>query len=391
MFISKFPPSPAPRLQLFVNDLGTTGVVRNAIAIANAAAAAGYQVRLLTCRPDGPLREQVSPHVTLVGLLRVGTRSGNRAQDLRSAFFAYRRHCREWRPDIMLSAGNHGHLASTFAWAGLPGVKVLRISNDLDQAALSWPKRLRRRIKLRFVSAIADLLVLNSQALGGHPVLAPHVARGKAITVPNGVDVSAVTRAARAPCSHPWVVDGSIPIVLSVARHAKQKNLEVLLSAFAKARRQRPLRFIVVGHGHVSETSRLRRLAAELELADDVDFVAATPNPFPYMAAAGVLALPSLWEGSSNVLLEAMACGTPVVASRTAGDAEHVLRGGQDGMLVSPHDVDGLASALLRQTCKDRIGPGTRALDFDRHETLGKYIRLFDACTRHALLTPAAA
>jgi glycosyltransferase involved in cell wall biosynthesis len=116
----------------------------------------------------------------------------------------------------------------------------------------------------------------------------------------------------------------------------------------------------------------------DLGIADDVDLVPATANPFPLMAAAGALALPSLWEGSSNVLLEAMACGTPVVASRTAGDSEHVVNGGKYGLLVDPFDVEGLAAALLRQTGPDRIEPGDRIQAFSRDRAMTRYIQLFD-------------
>ncbi len=378
MFLNDVASSAAPRLQIFVSDLSTTGVVRNAIAIANSAAAAGYQVRLLTCHPDGPLRSHVSAEVTLVGLLPEATSRTSRSFQLKQALTAYRRHSREWRPDIMLSSGNHAHLLSTIAWIGLPGSKVVRMSNDLNHGSPSWITRIWRDLKFRFVATRADRLVLNSRALGDHPVLARHVASGKAIVIPNGVDVDAVRKAAAQPCLHPWLSERSIPVALVVARHVKQKNLDVMIRAFAKARRQRPLRLIFLGHANEAETHGLRSRADELSIRDDVDFVAATSNPFPYMAAASVLALPSLWEGSSNVLLEAMACGTPVIASRTAGDAEYVLGSGRFGILIDPQDEDGLAAALLRQTGTERIEPGRRASSFDRQEALGRYVGLFD-------------
>jgi glycosyltransferase involved in cell wall biosynthesis len=102
------------------------------------------------------------------------------------------------------------------------------------------------------------------------------------------------------------------------------------------------------------------------------------------MAAAGALALPSLWEGSSNVLLEAMACGTPVIASRTAGDAEHVLDGGKHGVLVDPHDVESLAAALVRQTGTGRVEPGNRVQSFARDHAMSRYIQLFDQLASQA-------
>lgn len=368
----------APRLQIFVSDLTATGVVRNAIAIANEAAASGYEVRLLTCRPDGVLRNQIRPDVTVVKLLN-GNRVGHsRRFQLKQALLEYRRHARQWRPDIMFSAGNHGHLLSTFAWAGLPGTKLLRISNDLNHGAPSLGVRSWRNLKFRLMAGLADKLVFVSRALGDHPLLGVHVASGKAQTITNGVDVEGVRTASRQPCSHRWASDKSVPFVLAVGRHVRQKNFDTLLKAFAIARHSQPMRLIFLGDGSMDETARLSALTLELGIADDVDLVPATANPFPLMAAAGALALPSLWEGSSNVLLEALACGTPVVASRTAGDARHVLDGGKYGLLVDPHDIEGLAAALIRQTGPDRIGTGTRVQSFTRDQALARYIRLFD-------------
>jgi glycosyltransferase involved in cell wall biosynthesis len=93
----------------------------------------------------------------------------------------------------------------------------------------------------------------------------------------------------------------------------------------------------------------------------------------PYLARAAVVALPSWWEGSSNVLLEALACKTPVVASETAGNARVVLADGRYGMLVDPTDVDGIAAALLRQSGEFAIRPGTRALAFSSDRALDAY------------------
>lgn len=370
--------SAAPRIQIFVSDLSATGVVRNAVAIANEAAASGYEVRLLTCNPDGVLRSQIRSDVLLVKLASGASLRRPRRVQLLHSLFNYHRHSREWRPDIMLSAGNHGHLLSSIAWLGLPGRKVLRISNDLQHGSPSLPTRWWRGLKFRLIAALADRLVLVSRAHAQHPLLARHLASSKAVIIGNGVDIEAVRAASRRPCAHPWAEDGSVPLVLAVGRHVRQKNLATLVRAFASARRRKPMRLIILGDGSKAETGKLQDLAASLGVSDAVDLAATTSNPFPLMAAAQTLALPSLWEGSSNVLLEAMACGTPVIASRTAGDAEHVLGHGRYGILIEPHDIESLALALIRQTSANRVEGGARVSSFGRHLVLTRYIRLFD-------------
>lgn len=382
MQLASFPPrrDPAPRLQIFVSDLGATGVVRNAVAIANRAAASGYDVRLLTCIAGGLLAGEVDPRVTIVELLHRSKRSAPRRTQLKQVFGAYRNHSRTWRPDIFFSAGNHGHLLSSFAWLGLPGSKLLRISNDLRHGKPSLRARLWRSLKFQAMTMLADRLVLVSRAHGSHPLLSRLVAKGKALVIPNGVDIQAVRDASLEPCPHAWAKDRDIPFVLAIGRHVKQKNFAVLLRSFAAARRERPMRLIILGEGEAGESVRLHNLAVGLGVAADVNFVPPTSNPFPYMAAAHALILPSLWEGSSNVLLEALACGTPVVASRSAGDAEQILSHGRFGVLVDPADEMGMAAALLKQTGPDPVSPGSRALAFNRAVVLEDYMRLFRQC-----------
>lgn len=370
-----------PRLQIFVHDLSATGVVRNAIGIANAAAENGFDVRLLTSVADGPLRSEVDDRVRLVPLVGAEVAKQPRTQQLRRSLIAYRNRTREWRPHILFSAGNHGHLLSTLAWAGLPGTRILRISNELEHSAvrLSPARRLARAAKFRMMVSLADRLVLVSHALERRPVLKRSVERGRAVVIANGVDVERVRTLAAEGCSHPWLANKEFPVVLAVGRHVPQKNFGMLLEAFAQARRRTPMRLLFLGEGK-GAIPKLRAAAESLGIAEDVGFEPPTANPFSYMRAADVVALPSLWEGSPNVLLEALACGTPVVASRTAGDAEIVLGEGRYGLLINPEDREEMAEALLSQLGPRAVRPGDRAKAFSRRASLERYLKLFREC-----------
>ena len=138
-----------------------------------------------------------------------------------------------------------------------------------------------------------------------------------------------------------------------------------------------PMRRLFLGEGEAGAVKELRVVAQSLGVAADVGFEPPTANPFSYMRAAELVALPSLWEGSANVLLEALACGTPVIASRTAGDAAIVLDEGRYGILVDPTDRIGMAEAILRQLSDDAVLPGTRAEGLSRTTSLERYLKLF--------------
>jgi glycosyltransferase involved in cell wall biosynthesis len=90
------------------------------------------------------------------------------------------------------------------------------------------------------------------------------------------------------------------------------------------------------------------------------------------VARAATFVLPSLWEGASNALLEAVACDVPIVASRSAGNAQEVLGYGRFGLLVDPLDVKGMAQAILYQTSADACRPGNRAADYSADDALAR-------------------
>ena len=384
-----------PSLAVFVHDLSATGVVRNALAIARAMQdRPGWQVRLILGHEGGDLAGDAHG-LARTALLKPDEVRLKRTPAMARAIPRLRGLLRRDPPDILLSAGNHAHLPCWLATRGLKKpLRVYRISNDLAHGTSPGTRNfslgtIRRRLVAGRLIRDAARLVLVSPNLGQEPVLGHALATGKATVIRNGVPLDTVVAQKDAPCDHPWFAD-DIPVIIAVGRLVPQKNFPTLLHAVAEARRTRPLRLILLGGGAATRRAELERLAAELDLEGALDFIGRRANPFPYVARAAALALPSLWEGSANVLLEAMACGTPVVASRTAGNAIEVLDDGRYGLLVSPMDPAAMASALIRQ-CDPatRVAPGNRAQDFDIRKTLSCYAGVFEsiAAARQAEVT----
>lgn len=364
--------SAAGRLALYVHGLTHTGVVRNTLAVASALAADGHRVEIVTAIPGGAAPEGVD-HVVLLG------GGGNRGLlDHVAAVPALRRHLRTRRPDIAVSMGNHGHATMWAAAAGLSGIRrVYRVSNDLRRDTAFAPrgnaiKRLVRPLFTRRLVRDSDALVLVSQSLLGDPLLAAAEARGKAVVIPNGVDMAAARRLAGAPSPHPWL-DEPKPTVLAIGRLAPQKNFETLLDAVSRLRTAQDARLIILGGGSEEARARLLSRARALGIEERVLLAGTTDNVFAWLARADLFALPSWWEGSANVLLEAMAVGTAVVASRTAGNAAMIV--GEDyGRLVDPADAAAMASAIdLQIDPSTRLAPLGRAGQFDLAATLAAW------------------
>jgi glycosyltransferase involved in cell wall biosynthesis len=355
----------AGRIAFFMFDFARTGVVANAVRMADALAARGRRVALLVCREDGREYHRLDPAVdVLVARPSLSLRGLPRPVALLSAVPALRRQLRQLAPDVLMSAGNHGHVAAMLAASGIPQLRlVLRISNELEHVDNGPVSRRWRRAVHQQLIARADRLLLVSAHLAQHPLLARAVASGKALVTPNGVDVERVRRLAAAPCPHPWLED-AVPVVVAVGRLSGHKNFGTLVRAVARAARARPLRLIIVGGGAAAARLQLLALARELGIGDAVHLQGEVGNPHPFIARASAFALPSLWEGASNVLLEALACDVPIVAARSAGNAQEVLGYGRFGLLVDPQDIEGMAQALLYQTSPDARRPGKRTNDF---------------------------
>lgn len=356
------------RVVLFMYDFELSGVVANAVRLANALADEGHDVRFLLGRENGRASHRIDPRVVIETV--PGRPRGGRGVDMLRRLGGIRAKLRAMRPDVLLSAGNHAHVPILLAAIGLRGFdRVLRISNEPDHPGDGPIVRWARRAMLAILARLADRLLLVSPRLQDNPVLARVVEAGRTAVVPNGVSVSDIRDLAMQPCDHPWAKIGD-GLVVTVARLAPQKNLPTLVRALAVANQTRPMRLLVVGRGSVAARTALLALAEELGIGDRVDCIGERANPFPYVHAADVFALPSLWEGRSNALLEAMACNVPIVASRAAGDAAQLLDYGRYGLIVDPGDVEAMAEAILLQAGPNARRPGNRALEYDQAQAV---------------------
>jgi glycosyltransferase involved in cell wall biosynthesis len=176
--------------------------------------------------------------------------------------------------------------------------------------------------------------------------------------------------------AHPWFSPGQPPVILGVGRLEKQKDFPTLIHAFAKVRQQHPARLMILGEG--SEHSHLDSLVQELGLVEDVVFGGFVANPYAYMAQAAVLVLSSAWEGFGNVLVEAMAAGTPVVSTDCESGPAEILANGQYGKLVAVGDIEGMAKAIAQTLDKapDSKLLQERADEFSLEKALTQYQQL---------------
>ena len=254
---------------------------------------------------------------------------------------AMRSYIKQEMPDCILPGLSRSKIATLLA------ARLTSGSPPIIPIVHNTIRHRRTGAKYRFLFPHASHLVAVSQGLaGGLAKLLPNVHPSKISTLHNPVYSAKEAQLALKPPDHPWMNDSGPPVILTAGRFAKQKDLPTLLRAFQKLSNQRPVRLLILGGGKLQE--RFENLVHRLDLSDRVSMPGRVNDPLSYMARAAVFVLSSRWEGLPTVLIEALACGCPVVSTDCPYGPFEILEGGRWGELV-PVGKDGeLADAIER-------------------------------------------
>src|SRR5690606_25458309 len=201
--------------------------------------------------------------------------------------------------------------------------------------------------------------------------------RSRVDVLNNPVVTPALVRAAKESVDHPWFQPGEVPVVIGVGRLVKQKDFESLIRAFGKVREKRVCRLVIFGEGE--QRPYLAQLIEHLGLEDAIDLPGFADPIFPYMAKASAFVLSSRWEGLPGVLIQAMACGCPVIATDCPSGPREILKGGELGVLVSVGGISGLSRAILEVLERPRRETSSlieRANDYGLEPMLDRYIEI---------------
>lgn len=290
------------------------------------------------------------------------------------------RYLRHRRPDVLMSTTEVANIVAVAAvrcTLGRPIRTVLRHENTFSamRSAATGGHRLLFPL-LKHALRRADAVVAVSSGVAAD--LARHVLRAdrRAWPVPNPAFREQIVADAGLPTTHPWLQDDASPVVLATGRLEPQKDYPTLLAAFARVVQVRRARLLILGEGR--ERERLTALAEALRIADFVDMPGFQSNPYAHMARAQVFVLSSRFEGMPNVLVEAMACRTPVVSTDCPHGPREILADGKWGRLVPVGDPEAMAAAILRtlDEVPDRDSLVARARCFSLEPAVDAYERV---------------
>ena len=366
--------SPGTRVALFLPSLHGGGLERSMVSLANAFAAEGFATDLVVGQATGPCRTSVSRPVNVVELKR---------RRLLSCLPALVLYLRRSLPEVMLSTPNQANIIAILArtMAGVETRLVVREASTLSLAARNARNRRGhlRPICTRMCYGMADGVVAISAGVADDLAACAGIERARVSVIYNGIDVREILRAAAGPIEHTWLQPGGPPVILGAGRLTRAKDFPTLIRAFAELRLRKEARLIILGEGE--ERPRLQALICDLRLESHVDLPGFARNPYPYMARARVFALSSAWEGFGNVVLEALACGTPVVSTDCPSGPAEILARGTYGTLVPVGDAAALAEALARalEAAADPDGirqRQERVLAFSQEKVVEQYLHV---------------
>jgi glycosyltransferase involved in cell wall biosynthesis len=366
---------PMLRLAILLPTLDGGGAERMMLNLAGGLRALGAAVDLVVVSPRGAFAGQLTEGRDYVTL------NCGRA---RTALPALRRFLTRTRPDVLLSTLAHGNVLSVAAARSLrrrPRI-VIREATSVGAAMKGDRARIRRALLVNAMRATyrwADAIVAVSEGAKAELVKNAWLAPDAVTVIRNPVFNQSLTEAANRPLNHPWFDNEGPPPLLGVGRLIVQKNYPLLLAAFARARRVKPwLRLVILGDGE--DRQALEAQSADLGLHDSIRFEGFVANPYAFMSRAAALVLSSTWEGSPNVIPEALACGCPVIATDCPNGPREILDGGRYGCLVPSGSPEALAQGIVDVLDNPPDGERLRqrARDYSVETSSEAYLELFN-------------
>jgi len=324
------------KIILFVMDqLPMGGAVRVMLHLMNNIDRDIYDVHLALYKREGPFKDYMASDVTLHDL---------KSPSVKRGLFRFIRTLHHLKPDIVFCGIGHVSLAIApllpllrrtlpqCSWvARETAIVSFETHNERHTGLFNW---LYGTFYKNF-----DLIICQSKYMQNDLVTHYNVAFDQTKIIHNPLNIQEVQRLAAVVVKYPFSNE-SIRL-LSVGRLSVQKRYDLLLEAFAKLDKKYTL--VLVGSGE--DEAELKSLTKELKLESRVSFEGYQSNPYAYMREADLFVLSSRYEGLPNVVLEANACGTPVVAFGCPG-TEEVIENGVNGFLAPCLDVDKLADKI---------------------------------------------
>ncbi|MFW6295647.1 MAG: glycosyltransferase [Halothece sp.] len=326
------------KVAIFLSDLDGGGAERVMLNLARGLIQDNIDVDLILVRKEGPYLEQIPSKINVIDLQK---------KSLLRSLPSLVSYLKQKRPQVLLSALEDTNIIAIWAklLARVSVPLIVTVHNNLSQESQNATNFKRKYVPkiLPWFYPWADAVVAVSQGVA-NDLVNLGLRSDNIKIIYNPIVTPELVEKGQQPLEDSWFLSKDMPVILGVGRLTKQKDFTTLVQAFAKVRQFKNVRLMILGEGE--ERSSLESLIEELGLINDVCLPGFVENPYIYMAKADVLVLSSAWEGFGNVLVEAMAVGTPVVSTDCDSGPAEILENGKYGKLVPVEDSEEMAKAI---------------------------------------------
>jgi glycosyltransferase involved in cell wall biosynthesis len=366
------------RVLFFISSLEGGGAERVMVEILNSLDRERIEPVLVLLCPyeNSPYRESLHKDLTVIVLERTSdTLFGKIRQSVQ-----FIKTVREVNPHLLMSFLTHNNIMAIVAGILLRIKTIVCEHSTLSEVIktregehiLGLPTSSVVKLLYRF----AERVIAVSHGVRSDLVEKFSIPPHKVRVIYNPVDVDRIHELSNIPAEHPFL-NGGLPLVITVGRLIWQKGFETLIRAFQMVVQEMDARLLILGEG--PERKSLEKLIQDIGVAGKVSLPGFQRNPYAFLSGADVFVLSSVYEGLPMVILEAMACGTPVIATDCKYGPREILQEGRCGLLVPAGEVYALSAGLsgllgdkaLREEFS-RLG-GERIKEFSAEKIIEQY------------------
>ncbi|MDD5433085.1 MAG: glycosyltransferase [Candidatus Pacebacteria bacterium] len=334
------------KIAFLISSLENGGTERFIVNLLEGVNKDDFDVSLLLGQAKGEYLNILPPHIEVVNL---------NSKNIFSIILRLNKYLKIKKPDILFSVFPKLNLAATITKTNFRTKTKIIISerSTLSQIASSSATKFSHKFIARFfLGALVKIFYRKADAIvcvsnGVKDDLAKIIGDLPTLKVIyNPVINGDFYKLSQEPIEDERFLNSSLPKVLAVGRLTKAKDYLTMLRAFSLALSKNPLNLFIIGEGE--ERKKIEGIIRELNLEKNVFLLGSQKNPFKYMAKADIFILSSILEGFPNVLVEAMACGAPVISTDCQSGPNEIIENGKSGILASVRDEKALADAIIK-------------------------------------------
>ena len=361
------------KITLFIPSLHGGGAEKVFVNLANGFIKKNKKVDLILAKQEGPYLKDLSEKVNIINL--------NKKRVLFTLLPLIQYLNRE-KPDILISALSHANIITLIANYFINNkIKVIVTEHNpisIKNNQLFFLKKLLTKFFIKKLYKKSNKVVAVSRGVANDLVKTLKISENNLHVIYNPIYTSGLVKKPSSEFFHKWLDNKKDIIIIAIGRLTKQKNFLLLIKSFEIIVKKINVKLIILGEGE--ERQNLEKSIQNLNLQNSIDLPGFVDNPYSFLNKSNIFVLSSDFEGFGNVLVEAMACGTPVVSTNCPSGPSEILENGKYGKLVPVNNPNALAEAII-ETLNNPIESSIlqkRASFFSVEKSVNEYLKIIN-------------